>query len=66
MELIDNTQRHPDEPMPAYQRDRLIVALRRKGWTLRTIAHHPNMSKSGVANSLQRIAEGRPGNDPRA
>jgi lambda repressor-like predicted transcriptional regulator len=52
--------------MPADQRDRLIVALRRKGWTLRKIAHHLNMSKSGVASSLQRIAEGRPGNDPRA
>ena len=64
MERIDNTQPHPDEPMPADQRDRLIVALRRKG-CLRKVAHHPNMSKPGVASSFQRIAEGRPGNDPR-
>jgi len=42
------------------------VALRHKGWTLRKIAPHLNMSKSGAASSVQRIAEGRPGNDPRA
>ena len=29
-ELDVATQPHPDDPMPAYQRDRLIVALRRK------------------------------------
>ena len=66
MERIYTTQPHPAELMPAYQRGWLIVALRHKGWTLRKIAHHLNMSKSGVASSLQRIAEGGPRNDPRA
>ena len=62
MERIDNTQPHPDKPMPADQRDRLIVALRRKGWTLRKIAHHPYSSIAGF--SVTRVT--RPGNDPRA
>lgn len=49
------------------QRDALIVKLRREGMSLRQIAKRTGMGSAGaVASALQRIAEGRPGRDPRA
>jgi lambda repressor-like predicted transcriptional regulator len=52
--------------MTAQQRDQWIVALRRRGWTLRKIARYVEMSPSGVAHALERIGTGRPGRDRRA
>ena len=49
------------------QRDALIVELRNRGMSLRQIAKRTGMRSAGaVASALQRIAEGRPGRDPRA
>ena len=46
--------------------DELIVTLRRRGRTQAQIARRLGMTQQGVAKALSRIAEGRPGRDPRA
>jgi transcriptional regulator len=48
------------------ERDELIVMLRRLGRTQTQIARRLGMTQQGVAKALSRIAEGRPGRDPRA
>jgi len=45
--------------IPAHERDRMIVQLRRAGWTYRQIGARVGMSESGVARAVQRIREGR-------
>jgi hypothetical protein len=53
--------------MTTPERDALIVKLRKEGKSLRQIARATGMRSAGaVASALQRIAEGRPGRDPRA
>jgi DNA-binding NarL/FixJ family response regulator len=47
------------------QRDAEIVRLHKAGWTRRRIAARLGMSQGGITYALERIAEGRPGNDPR-
>jgi hypothetical protein len=47
--------------LAAWQRDQLIVLLRRRGFTYRQIAGRVGMSPSGVLRALQRIGQGRPG-----
>lgn len=47
------------------ERDRLIVALRRKGWSATRIAARVGMTRGGVQFALERIAEGRPGRERR-
>jgi hypothetical protein len=47
------------------ERDRLIVSLKRKGWSAARIAGRVGMSKGGVQFALERITDGRPGRDPR-
>lgn len=54
------------QDMTAARRDQWIVALRRRGWSLRRIATYLEMSPSGVAHALERIGTGRPGRDRRA
>jgi transposase len=44
--------------IPPVERDKLILALRRRGWTYRRIGKRVGMSESGVARSLDRIREG--------
>lgn len=51
--------------MTGVQRDELVVKLRAEGWKYREIADHVGMSISGVYTVLERVAEGRPGRDPR-
>jgi hypothetical protein len=46
-------------PMPAIQRDKLIMRLRRAGWTHQRIGKRVGMSESGVRRALLRIREGR-------
>ncbi|MGA7050503.1 MAG: helix-turn-helix domain-containing protein [Mycobacterium sp.] len=53
----------PDRPgrfyaIPPQERDKLIVALRRQGWTHARIGKRVGMSQSGVARALERIAAG--------
>lgn len=45
--------------LPPQERDRLIVTLRRRGWTYARIAKAVQMDKSGVRRALQRIKDGR-------
>jgi lambda repressor-like predicted transcriptional regulator len=51
--------------LSAVQRDRLIVELRAKGWTLRAIGQRVGMDHSGVRRSLERIERGGQGRDRR-
>jgi hypothetical protein len=51
--------------MTGPERDALIVRLRRKRWSYARIGAACGMSANGVMLSLRRIAEGRPGRDPR-
>ena len=51
--------------VPAAERDRIIVELRRRGWTYARIGKAIGMSANGVSASLVRIREGRPGRAPR-
>jgi DNA-directed RNA polymerase specialized sigma subunit len=44
--------------IPAPERDRMILQLRRAGWTLKRIGRRVGMSESGVKRSLDRIAMG--------
>jgi hypothetical protein len=53
--------------MTAPERDEMIVKLHAKGWSMRRIAKAVGFRNPGsVAHALDRIAEGRPGRDPRA
>ena len=53
--------------MTAPERDELIVKLREAGYSYRRIARMVGMRSAGaVQHALERIAEGRPGRDPRA
>jgi DNA-binding NarL/FixJ family response regulator len=51
--------------MTAPERDAKIVELANRGWTMARIAKAVGMSRGGVEFALERIAEGRPGRDPR-
>ena len=53
------------DPMPAHVRDGRIVELRREGWSLAQIADALSMTKGGVSRALDRIYDGRPGQQPR-
>jgi DNA-binding NarL/FixJ family response regulator len=44
--------------IPAVERDRMILALRRRGWTLKRIGQRLGMSESGVKRALDRIRDG--------
>jgi DNA-binding NarL/FixJ family response regulator len=44
--------------LPAPERDRMILQLRRQGWTLKRIGKRVGMSESGVKRSLDRIRAG--------
>jgi lambda repressor-like predicted transcriptional regulator len=50
----------------ASERDRLIVELYEKGWSMRAIARRVGMSASGVCRALERVERGAPGVDRRA
>jgi transcriptional regulator len=52
--------------MTAPEKDRLIVELRRRGWTLKRIGNEVGMTAAGVSAALKRIPHGRPARDPRA
>lgn len=45
-------------PMPAINRDRMIVALRQRGWTYKRIGLKVGMSESGVRHAMERIRDG--------
>jgi SOS response regulatory protein OraA/RecX len=47
--------------MSAAEKDKLILALRRKGYTYAQIGKSVGMSKNGVRYALIRAAQGRPG-----
>jgi transcriptional regulator of acetoin/glycerol metabolism len=51
--------------LPAAERDKLIVALRAKRWSLAQIGKRVGMSRSGVLRALERIERGDPGVDRR-
>jgi lambda repressor-like predicted transcriptional regulator len=51
--------------LPAHERDRLILELRAKGWSLRRIGVRVGMTGSGVYRSLERIERGAAGVDRR-
>jgi lambda repressor-like predicted transcriptional regulator len=51
--------------LSAGERDRLIMTLRKKGWSLAQIGRRVGMSRQGVAFALQRIERGDPGVDRR-
>lgn len=44
--------------LPAQERDRMILNLRRRGWTYKRIGRRVGMSESGVARAVQRIRMG--------
>jgi hypothetical protein len=44
--------------IPAPVRDRMIIDLRRRGWTYKRIGRHVGMSESGVKRALDRIRMG--------
>jgi hypothetical protein len=52
---------YEDTGLTPYQRDQLIVQLRRRGYSYRQIAPRVGMSPGGVLRALQRIDEGRQG-----
>jgi hypothetical protein len=52
---------YDDTGLTRYQRDKMIVDLRRRGWTYRQIAPRVGMSPGGVLRALRRIGEGREG-----
>ena len=53
------------DPVPAHVRDSRIVELRCAGWTLAQIGAELGMTKGGVSRALERIYDGRPGQQPR-
>jgi len=52
---------YEDTGLTAYQRDQLILTLRRRGFTYRLIADRVGMTPGGVLRALRRIGEGREG-----
>ena len=46
-------------PMPPVERDRMILRLRRAGWSYKRIGQRVGMSESGVSRAVQRIRDGR-------
>lgn len=52
--------------LAADERDRRILELYNKGYSMRQIARQVGMSASGVCRSLERIERGDPGRDRRA
>jgi hypothetical protein len=52
---------YEDTGLTPFQRDELIVALRRRGFTYRAIARRVGMSPVGVLRALRRIGAGRQG-----
>jgi hypothetical protein len=52
---------YEDTGLTSFQRDELIVKLRKRGYTYRQIAPRVGMSPNGVMQALRRIGEGRPG-----
>jgi DNA-binding NarL/FixJ family response regulator len=44
--------------IPPVERDRMIMRLRRAGWTYKRIGVRVGMSESGVKRALDRIAMG--------
>jgi hypothetical protein len=52
---------YEDTGLTPFQRDELIVALRRRGLTYRQIAPRVGMSANGVMQALRRIGAGRGG-----
>jgi DNA-directed RNA polymerase specialized sigma24 family protein len=44
--------------IPAPERDRMIIQLRRAGWTHARIGRRVGMSESGVRRALERIKAG--------
>jgi lambda repressor-like predicted transcriptional regulator len=53
------------EPMPAHVRDDRIVEFRSEGWSLAAIGAEVGMTKGAVSRALERIYDGRPGQQPR-
>jgi hypothetical protein len=53
------------DPVPGHVRDDRVVELRRDGWTLAQIGAELGMTKGGVSRALERIYDGRPGQQPR-
>jgi IS30 family transposase len=51
--------------LTAGERDELIVKLHRKGFSQAKIAHRLGLTQQAISKALRRIAEGRPGRDPR-
>jgi hypothetical protein len=51
--------------LTAYQRDLMIVELRRRGLSYRAIGRRVGISANGGMTSLRRIEAGLPGRDPR-
>ncbi len=45
--------------IPAVERDRMIIQMRRAGFTYAQIGKRVGMSESGVRRALQRIRDGR-------
>ena len=53
---------HPEiVHLTPYQRDRMIVALRRRGHTYRAIGKQVGMDGSAVMRALRRLQAGGPG-----
>ena len=45
--------------IPAHERDRMIVALKRRGYTNERIGKAVGMTEAGVRAAVKRIKEGR-------
>lgn len=45
----------------AAERDKVILELRKRGWSYRKIGQHVGMSANGVMHALRRIQQGRQG-----
>jgi hypothetical protein len=56
---------YDDTHLTSWQRDKMMVELRRRGFSYRAIAERVGMSPSGVLLALRRIGQGRPGAAPR-
>jgi hypothetical protein len=44
--------------LPAIERDRLILQLKRRGWTHKRIGVQVGMTESGVRRAVERIRDG--------
>ncbi len=56
---IEREWRYEQTGMTQLERDKLIVTLKRKGWTQAKIAHRLQMTQPAVCLALQRLA-GKP------